>query len=384
MKIFIIKFADLWLKGSNRNEFVNVLFANIKKAISEYKTNLEKKFDRFHLSILDSIDEEKIISILKFIPGISLIVPTWLIINDIDEIKKTTISILDKEIKTFKIEAKREKKDFPLSSYEIKTTIASAIINELKYVVDVHKPTLTIDISIKLDCCYLSFLRYRGVGGLPIGINGSTLSLISGGIDSAVSSFLMQNKGLEVHYLLFIENNDTSKLLIEKIRKIINLITLDNKIFTPKLFIVNFDSVQQELAHARNKSYRINLMRRSFYRIAAQIAILNHIDSLTSGDSLGQVASQTLESLQTISKATDMLIFRPLLGFEKNEIILIARKINTYNISITQHNDICSNFNPENPITRPKIEFVNSLENELPLLFDLEKSAIQNMKQIEV
>ncbi|MEG2475968.1 MAG: tRNA 4-thiouridine(8) synthase ThiI, partial [Malacoplasma sp.] len=174
------------------------------------------------------------------------------------------------------------------------------------------------------------------------------------------------------------------KLLIEKIRKIINLITLDNKIFTPKLFIVNFDSVQQELAHARNKSYRINLMRRSFYRIAAQIAILNNIDSLTSGDSLGQVASQTLESLQTISKATDMLIFRPLLGFEKNEIILIARKINTYNISITQHNDICSNFNPENPITRPKIEFANSLENELPLLFDLEKSAIQNMKQIEV
>lgn len=384
MKIFIIRFADLWLKGSNRKEFINVLFVNIKKAISNFEFYLEKKFDRFHLIITNHEEQDNIIDILKFLPGISLIIPTLIISNDIDKIIESTISYLDNKPTTFKVESKREKKTFPMNSYEIKTTVASAIINKFNYTVDVHKPKVTICIKIGNDNCYLSFEKIKGVGGLPIGINGSTLSLISGGIDSAVSSFIMQKKGLKVHYLLFLEKNDLSLILINKIKTIISTLTFDNKIFSPKLFIIYFDSIQQELAHAKNKSYRIILMRRSFYRIASKIATLNNIDSLTSGDSLGQVASQTIESIKTISDSISTIIFRPLLGFEKNEIISISKEIRTYDLSIVVHNDICSNFNPKNPSTKPKLEIINNIEDELTLLPSLEMSAIKNMEILEV
>lgn len=383
MKIFIIRFADLWLKGLNRNEFINLLFINIKKAISDFKFYLEKKFDRFHLRITNIEEEYMVISILKFVPGISLIIPTFLIPNDIDKITKTTLLHLDIQARTFKVESKREKKDFPMSSYEIKTTVASAIIKKFNYIVDVHNPNVIVYIKIGIRNCYLSFDKIKGIGGLPIGINGSTLSLISGGIDSAVSSFIMQKKGLKVHYLIFLEKNDLSSILINKIKKIINILTFQNKIFVPKLFIVYFDSIQQELAHAKNNSYRIILMRRSFYRIASQIAILNSIDSITSGDSLGQVASQTIESIKVISNSIDTIIFRPLLGMEKNQIISISKEIKTYDLSIEDHNDICSNFNPKNPSTKPKLEILNSIESELNLLPSLELSAIKNMEIFE-
>lgn len=383
MKIFIIRFADLWLKGLNRNEFINLLFINIKKAISDFKFYLEKKFDRFHLTITNIEEEYMVISILKFVPGISLIIPTFLIPNDIDKITKTTLLHLDIQARTFKVESKREKKDFPMSSYEIKTTVASAIIKKFNYIVDVHNPNVIVYIKIGIRNCYLSFDKIKGIGGLPIGINGSTLSLISGGIDSAVSSFIMQKKGLKVHYLIFLEKNDLSLILIDKIKKIISILTFQNKIFVPKLFIVYFDSIQQELAHAKNNSYRIILMRRSFYRIASQIAILNSIDSITSGDSLGQVASQTIESIKVISNSIDTIIFRPLLGMEKNQIISISKEIKTYDLSIEYHNDICSNFNPKNPSTKPKLEILNSIESELNLLPSLELSAIKNMEIFE-
>lgn len=384
MKIFIIRFADLWLKGSNRKEFINVLFINIKKAISDFEFNLEKKFDRFHLFISNEKQQESIISILKFLPGISLIIPTWIVPNDINKIIEIALLYLDDKPTTFKVESKRENKNFPMTSYEIKTKMASSIIKKLNYTVDVHKPNLTIDVKIGHEHCYLSFQKIKGIGGLPIGINGSTLSLISGGIDSAISSFVMQKKGLKVDYLVFIEKNELALILINKIKDIIGTLTLQNRIFSPKLYIVYFDSIQQELAHAKNKSYRISLMRRSFYRIASEVAILNNIDSITSGDSLGQVASQTIESIKVISNAINTIIFRPLLGLEKNEIISIAKKIGTYELSITDHNDICSNFNPKNPSTKPRLEIINNIENELLLLSSLERSAINNMEILEV
>ena len=171
---------------------------------------------------------------------------------------------------------------------------------------------------------------------------------------------------------------------IDKIKNLINKVTLNGKIFKPKFYIVDFTKIQHELTHARDEKYRITLMRRSFYRIANQLAKSLNYDSLCCGDSLGQVASQTIESMTTInSVVNDMIVFRPLLTYDKNDIIKIAREIGTYDISITDHEDICSLFAPKNPITRPTIERAKINEKSLELLELLENSAIKNLRIIE-
>lgn len=380
-KFLYIKYGDLTLKGNNRTQFINSLFNNIKNALNDLNVKLVKHFDNIKI-FYDDKDKKYLINILKYIPGILYIIPSIEVETSIESISSSVDVFLENN-KTFKIEVKRKYKNF-MEQLEFKKIIASSILKKNKNLkVDVKNPDFIIWIEIRKDKSIIYSHKTKGIGGLPIGINGSCLSLISGGIDSSVSSFFMQRKGLKVDYLTFITSEVTQKT-INKIIGIINRIILNGRIYKPKLYIVDFTSIQNELAHAKDVKYRITLMRRSFYRIAEKICERYNINSLCSGDSLGQVASQTLESINVINNVLkNKIVFRPLLTYDKNEIIKIANFIHTYDLSIINHEDICSLFAPENPITRPNID--KSIENEeqLELLKMMEDKAVENVKIIK-
>ena len=377
-KNICIKFAELFLKGKNRDVFIKSLFTNIKKAFWDLQIILHNNRDMFFLEF-NSCDEEIIVSTLSKIPGISYFYFFIKSNNDINEICKSSLELVNK-YRNFKIEVKRKNKKF-IEREELISSVATYILDNNKDIlVDVKNPNIILNIEVCNEFSILWTQKISGIGGFPIGINGSCLSLLSGGIDSPVASQQVQKKGQIVDYLTFVTNEVTEKT-IEKLKKLINKITLDNRLHKPKLFIVDFTKVQHELYHMSNPKYRITLMRRSFYRIAEQIAKKYKYDALICGDSLGQVASQTIESISVISEVcNDIQIFRPLLIFDKLAIIKIAKEIGTYEISISQHEDVWSLFAPDHPITKPSLELAKRLENELELLNYLEKSVIDKLK----
>ncbi|WP_412032166.1 tRNA uracil 4-sulfurtransferase ThiI [Malacoplasma muris] len=376
-----IKYADLTLKGNNKTSFINSLYNNIKNAFCNMKINIVKNFDNLKIYCNNS-DVNYIISILKYMPGVLYIIKAVEINTDIEEIKKASLNFVSPN-STFKIEVKRKYKGF-LDQIEIKKSVAGYLLSNVENLhVNVHNPNTYLWIEIKKNQSIIYSNKTKGIGGLPIGLNGSCLSLISGGIDSCVSSFLMQKKGMKVDYLTFVTSEVTQKT-IKKIIGIINRIVLTGKIYKPKLYIVDFTAIQRELSHAKDVNYRITLMRRSFYRIAEKLAIKNNYDCLCSGDSLGQVASQTIESINAINNVLkNKIVFRPLLTYDKNEIINIAQYIHTYELSITNHEDICSMFAPEFPITRPSIDKAIKNESDLDLLEIMEDRTINNVKIFE-
>lgn len=376
-----IKFGELFLKGKNKKEFLKALFKNIKNALKNFKIILHDFYSMFVLEY-GEIDELEIIKILKLIPGIHHFVVSFKVETNIEKIKSCAINF-DDNVKTFKIEVKRRYKDF-LNQMDIKNQVASHILKNKSIKVDVHNPDLVINIDIyDKNISYVWFNKIYGIGGLPVGLNGSCLSLLSGGIDSPVASFLLQKKGQKVDYLTFVTDSVTEKT-ISKLKNLIKTITLEYKLHIPKFFIIDFTKVQHELMHISNEKYRITLMRRSFYRIAQMLANKFNYNALICGDSLGQVASQTIESISVISQVCNNIqIFRPLLTFDKIEIIKIAKEIQTYEISISEHEDVCSMFAPKQPVTKPKLNIAINLENELQLLNDLETMAVNNVKIIK-
>ncbi|MCF0217885.1 MAG: tRNA 4-thiouridine(8) synthase ThiI [Malacoplasma sp.] len=373
-KFIDIRFGELFLKKKNKDDFKKALFVNIKKVLSSFFVSLVDKYDKFWLKF-DAKYTNEIVQHLKLIPGIHHFYLCNVCDTDIAALKQTCTNLIA-DNKTFKIEVKRKDKSF-LSREIIIKEVAKHIFANFNVKVDVNNPEIKLNIVI--DSPTLSYVwtnKIMGIGGLPVGVNGKCLALISGGIDSPVAAFLLQRKGMQVDYLNFI-TDVVSKPTINKIKNLIKKITLNHKIYQPLFHVVDFSQIQHELIHTSNQKYKITLMRRSFYRIALQIAQEYGYDCIACGDSLGQVASQTLESIQVISQVCDSIpIFRPLLTYDKSEIISLAKKIDTYELSIQDHEDVCGLFAPKNPITKPKLNVVQFLENELELLKSLENNVV--------
>lgn len=380
-KFIQVKFSELFLKGKNKSEFLNALSKNIKQALEGIEYKLITHHDHFQIHHANKEDELIIINILKFVPGIHSLRTAFLVETRLEEIAKTAC-YFDPDYKTFYIEVKRRYKEF-FEQTHIKKHVGIYVAKNTNTKPVYTNPQLLIHIEIYDEkWSFVSFNKFEGVGGLPLGINNKCLSLISGGIDSPVSSFLMQKRGIGIDYLHFVTNN-VPESSIEKIKNIIDTITLNKKLWNSKLYLIDYSEIEAELIHISNPKYRICLMRRSFYRIAKKIAILKNYSGLVSGDNLGQVASQTIESLSAIDNVlAGFSLYRPLITYEKNEIINIAKKINTYELSIQNSVDICALFAPKNPITKPKIETAIELENELKFLDDLENRSISKLKVI--
>lgn len=388
----MIKYGELVLKKGNRSTFLFTLISNIKKALQNFQLTYEVKYDYLLIKDVNQDHFYEIISILKQIPGITKIYLAKLYPRtfNLDQLSTEIINeIKYKAKKKFRVSIKRKDKSFPMTSMEFANKLAGKILRQFHdLIVDLVDFDLEIYVEIHKNYFFVLSEEINGFGGLPVMKSNRTLVLLSGGIDSPVASKLMLKKGFNLDFVTFISPPFTSIEAKNKTIELAKQITLNNKLCNSRLFIIHYTNLQNEISHISDPSYKINLMRRSFFRIAGKLCNYLKIPSITTGESLGQVASQTIESMKTISVALNqnILLFRPLLCFDKEEIISLAKKYGTYEISIKPYPDSCAVFAPENPITHPFLDKAIALESELSLLKDLEEVAClkENMEIIKL
>ncbi|CAL58829.1 putative tRNA sulfurtransferase [Mycoplasmopsis agalactiae] len=365
----LIRYGELTLKGKNRDSFIAQLARNIKLITGEYP---ETKYDRMFLTYSDANLEK-----LQYVFGITSYSPVIFCENNLEKITNSAIKLVNKDDKTFKISARRNNKKFELTSAEINQKVGASVLKHYPLIkVDVHNPECNINIEVRSDKTYLFSKTYEALGGLPVGISGSTLHLMSGGIDSPVAAFKLMKRGLKVSFLSFISPPQTDEKTIGKIKDLVSVLSKYQG--KSHLYLANYSKLMNYISFTSNESYRINLMRRSFYRIASKFAKGKNIMTLSNGENLGQVASQTIESLSTIASASDLLILRPLIANDKVETINIAKQIKTYDISIEKAKETCELFAPKNPVTKPNLATALRLEEELTQLKDLEEELLAN------
>lgn len=368
----LIRYGELVLKKKNRKTFINHLANNIKHILGEKP---EVEFDRMYVSYSQENLEN-----LRFVFGISSYSPVLVVQNNLEAFKISLDNLLLEQTKTFKIAARRNFKGFEHNSNQLNHLLGSYLLkkyNQIKNLkVDVHNPDQIFYLEVRQKATYIFSNYLQGVGGLPVGSSGKVLHLISGGFDSPVAAWQMMKRGLKVDFLTFLTPPQTDEKTLAKINGLVQ--ELNKYQITSNLIIADYSQLMNYISFVSKESYKITLMRRSFYRIAEQIALKNNILAISNGDNLGQVASQTLESMNVIGKATMMPILRPLLSFDKNQIINISKEIKTYQISIIRATETCELFAPKEPVTKPSLEIALALEQELSSIFKLEQELLNH------
>ncbi|PPE06138.1 tRNA uracil 4-sulfurtransferase ThiI [Williamsoniiplasma lucivorax] len=367
MKNILIRYGELTLKGNNRNVFINKLIQNIKFQLKEFKEEVTyiKDYNSLMLNVQENV-LDLVLSKLQNVFGIysmSVIEKTsW----DFEDITQAVLKIAqNSQAKTFKLEVYRKDKAYPVTSTELKQKLAPIVLKANPHLkVDVHHPELKIEVVIKKDHVDIFDSRIPALKGLPVGVSGKAISLLSGGIDSPVASFLTMKRGMNVDFIHFMTPPHTSAEALGKVFELAKIIAKYNYNHF-SLFVCNFTPLLEELNHMPNEGYKINIMRRMFMRIANQLAFKINAKALITGESLGQVASQTIESINTINTVSTLPILRPLLTYDKEEIVLISKKIGTYETSILPFDDACSMFVPKNPVTKPKLREAEFNEKDL-------------------
>ena len=379
-KIILIRYGEITLKGLNRPIFENRLIKNIKREIHSFgKTNIIKSQARIYIEPEEDIkyNFEEVIKKLVNIMGIVSVSIVMKIKTDFEELKEKSLEyindlILKNDYKTFKVSTKRGNKNFPLESPKVNEEIGGNILDNIKYLsVDVHKPDFIFYIEIR-EFIYIYSEIIAAFGGIPIGTSGKALLLLSGGIDSPVAGWMMAKRGVELEAIHFYSYPYTSERAKEKVIDLTKILV--SYCHSIKLHIVPFTDIQLEILEKCPKDQLVILMRRAMMNISEKIAIKSGAQALITGESLGQVASQTMESLSTTNNATSLLVFRPLIGMDKNEIIDIARKINTFETSILPYEDCCTVFVSKHPVTKPNINKIIESESKIELLKMIEKA----------
>lgn len=359
----LIRFGELNTKGKNKIDFINCLFKNMKRVLKKFST-LEylKTHDHIYITLNDE-DCDEVIKVLKEVSGIanfSLVKKCEL---DENIIKETCLEVIkNSNGQTFKVKCKRANKNFLIHSDDMNRLIASHILKNSDLKVDVHQPDILLSVEIRNEGAFISTNKIQGAGGYPLGIGGKALVLLSGGIDSPVASYMMMKRGINIEAVHFVSPPYTS---FEAQTKVIDLLKKLSVIkgASIKLHIVPFTSLQEKIYELGDESYAITLMRRMMYRIAAILASRNNCKALVTGESVGQVASQTLDSIKVINETISLPVIRPLACMDKLEIIDISKRIDTYDISIRPFIDCCTIFTPKNPVTHPKSDRCEELES---------------------
>lgn len=359
--VVMVRYGELSTKGKNIKDFIKKLANNIKDSLKEF-TELTYKVQHDHIYInLNGVEFEKVSEKLKLIPGISSFSLVTSIAPDLDEIIKVGTEIAQKSsAKTFKVITKRVDKLFPYHSDDINRRVAASVLQNTDLKVDVHNPELEIRITVRENEAFVYQESIPGLGGYPLGIAGKALMLISGGIDSPVASFLMMKRGVKLEMIHFAAPPYTSEQVLVKIKDIIHKLN----VFQPavKLYIVPFTEIQKKIYEVAGTSYAITIMRRMMLRIAERVARYNRDLVLASGESIGQVASQTLTSMASIEECCGLPLIRPLATYDKVDIIKLSKKIDTYDISIRPYEDCCTIFEVRDPTTSPKLDKIREIE----------------------
>jgi thiamine biosynthesis protein ThiI len=365
-KLILVRYGEIYLKGQNRPFFERTLVDNIKKVLGNYdKAKVFKSQGRIYIEEIPV--ERAALDALSKVFGIIGINPAWKTKKDLEYIKNMLKVIVEDALEkttgenpTFKVESRRADKTFPMGSMDLNRDMGAFILQNFPQLkVDVHNPDIRINLEIR-EHAYAYHENIPGAGGMPVGTNGKTTLLLSGGIDSPVAGWMIAKRGVRltaVHYHSFPYTSDKAK------EKVIDLCRLLTHYCGPiRLHVVPFTEIQQELYEKCPDGLLTVLMRRFMMKIAEIIAIKDGAQALITGESIGQVASQTLEALASTDDAVSLPVFRPLIGMDKKEIVEIAEKINTYETSILPYEDCCTVFVPRHPVTKPKLDRVRQAE----------------------
>lgn len=374
----LIRFGELSTKGKNKMTFVRKLAKNIE-TLAGAKANVG--FDRIFLDY-----SEETMKRLQYVFGIYSYSPVIKCETELEDIEKHVRELvsLEPDAKTFKIIAKRHWKGFNMSSSELNGHFGGMVLKENPNLsVDVKDPDLKIEIEIREKFTYIFKDRTLGLGGYPTGINGKVLHLMSGGIDSPVAALELMKRGIHVDFLNFVTPPHTDQKTIDKVNRLVQELVKYQG--SAKIYRSNYTDLMNLIGLTSNQAYKINLMRRSFYRIASKLAHWNKYLALSNGENLGQVASQTLESIQTIASQATLPIYRPLLTADKLDTINKAKKLGLFEIMIEKANESCEIFAPKAPVTKPREFESKRLEEELFGLLDLEaKNLDEQIEKIEI
>lgn len=378
-RVIMIKYGELTTKKSNRKLFINALYNNILNKLEGMEVNIRKDISRMYIEFNDS-DLDKILKKINHVFGIHAYLVAYKLDSDIEQINNTILNLLPTlDFKTFKVETKRSDKNFPILSTEFSKKIGGLILkNKPNIKVDVHNPEVTFHIEIRNDYTYIYLNEYPGIGGYPVGTLGKGLLMLSGGIDSPVSGYLALKRGIKIDAVYFEAIPHTS---LEARQKVIDLahklLEYSNNM---NLYVVPFTKIQEAIYKNVDGTYTITIMRRMMYRIMEKLVKKYKAHVIVNGESVGQVASQTLTSMSVINNVTNLPVIRPVACLDKLEIIDISKKIDTYDISILPYEDCCTVFVPKHPVINPVLEKCIEMEQT----FDYETMIDETIKDILV
>lgn len=381
----ICHYSEIALKGQNRIIFEKILKSNIKKAIDESFPNSIEKFSRLRGRFLISLTEsgqnssQEMAETLKNVFGLAYFGLAYESKKDIDIIKKDSLELMERmDFDTFRVTARRTDKRFPFSAQTLNEEVGEEIFEKLKKSVNLSKPQATCFIDVLDEGTFLYTDKIQAVKGLPVGSSGKVIVMLSGGIDSPVAAYYAMKRGMAVTYVHFHSAPLVSEASVEKVRDMVEIL----KIYQPKskLYMVKFAPIQQQIMVECNPKLRVVLYRRYMMKISEKIAELEHAKAIFTGEALGQVASQTIENISVVEESVTLPILRPLIGFDKIEIINKAIEISTYDISILPHEDCCTLFVPKHPATKARLNDV--LKNEATL--DSENLINEALETVEI
>ena len=381
----LIRYGELSLKKTNRRQFISRINNHIKRALKEYKDlTFESRGLRFYI-MLNGTNFEELIPILKKIPGIHSFSLVSRCASSMEEIKQTTLELVKKELlpnQTFKVETHRADKNFPLTSIEITKEVSRNLFRNIEGLkADVHNPDYVLNVEVRLEGTFIFTTSIPGLGGLPAGCLGKAVLMISGGIDSVVAGYMAIRKGISIDALHFAAPPYTSDMAVQKVIDLLEKLTPYTEFQNINLYIVPFTNIQKAIYDNCRDDYGITIMRRMMYRIAERFANEKDCLAIINGENVGQVASQTLESMGTIEEVAKIPVIRPLATLDKEEITLVSQQIDTYEISIRPYEDCCTVFVPKHPQIKPLLSKAIQEENK----FDYDTlitEALQNIERI--
>ena len=368
-EILLCKYGEIVLKGANRKSFEDMLSREMKKRAQSYgKFDIYRAQSTIYIEPMDeSADLDGMFEAASKVFGIVAIARAAVCEKSMEDISRTVADYIPSFLqgkKTFKVEAKRSDKTFALDSMEISREIGGVVLESCPWIrVDVHNPDVVVKVEIREYGAYVSAGQFKGAGGMPVGSNGKGLLLLSGGIDSPVAGYMMAKRGVRLDAIHFESFPYTSERAREKVLELASIVAeYSGDIF---VHVVSLTHIQEELVRACEEDYFTLLLRRYMMTIAERVAKEKGCAALITGESLGQVASQTIQAIGVTDAAVNIPVFRPCIGMDKEEIVTISRKIGTFETSIQPYEDCCTVFTPKHPRTKPELEKVLLQENKL-------------------
>ena len=379
-KLFLVHYGEIGLKRGNRSYFEKKLAQNIKMSLKGMGcTEVRRIYGRLLVMLHPEAAIEKIRERLGRVMGIAHFELVLAVEQTLDAIQDAASELVkDQQFKTLKVETKRANKRFPLTSPEVSAAVGAHLLSATGASADMHTPDLRCNIEIVDEAAYIYVEKIRGIGGLPVGASGKVLVMLSGGIDSPVAAWRMMKRGVKALFVHFYSYPYTDRASLEKVEELAEILTTWN--YRTQIYFVPFAEVQREIVTQTPARFRVILYRRMMVRIAQQIAAAAKAECLVTGESLGQVASQTLVNLRVIEEVAEIPILRPLIGDDKAEIMELAEQIGTFEISTLPHDDCCSLFVPEHPATNASLEAVQEAEAALDIN-TLAKLAVESVEK---